>query len=376
MIEVTNLTKTYGGNTVVKHLNFRIEPGRIYGFLGPNGAGKSTTMNMITGCLAPTEGRILIDGIDILADPIAAKKKIGYLPEIPPVYPDLTPTEYLRFVAEAKGVRRADVFDQVFRVMEETDITDMRDRLIKNLSKGYRQRVGIAQAMLGDPELIILDEPTVGLDPRQIAEIRRMIRHLGETRTVILSSHILAEVSEVCDHVMILSRGRLLASDTLENIRRDNTPENRVVMTVRGKQEEIGATLRTVSGVGEPDVTPGSEPGTFDVTVETEDGTAVIRERLFNAFAQKGMAISRLMKDEPSLEEIFLRMTEADYEEDEDENEDEANGPGAEDGENRIDTTSGDGGDGEEAEEAEEAEEDDYVPLFGGGKKNREDDDS
>ena len=228
MIEVRNLTKKYGGNTVVNHLTFTIEPGRIYGFLGPNGAGKSTTMNMITGCLAPTEGQVLINGHDIFDDALAAKRCIGYLPENPPVYPDMTPEEYLRFVAEAKGIKPSAVYEEICRVMKETDITDMKDRLIKNLSKGYRQRVGIAQAMLGEPELIILDEPTVGLDPRQISGIRELIAKLGQSRTIILSSHILAEVSAVCDHVMIINRGNLVASDTLENIRRDNTPENRI----------------------------------------------------------------------------------------------------------------------------------------------------
>ena len=249
MIEVRNLTKKYGGNTVVNHLTFTIEPGRIYGFLGPNGAGKSTTMNMITGCLAPTEGQVLINGHDIFDDALAAKRCIGYLPENPPVYPDMTPEEYLRFVAEAKGIKPSAVYEEICRVMKETDITDMKDRLIKNLSKGYRQRVGIAQAMLGEPELIILDEPTVGLDPRQISGIRELIAKLGQSRTIILSSHILAEVSAVCDHVMIINRGNLVASDTLENIRRDNTPENRISMTVRANPDGIDSILRSIPGV-------------------------------------------------------------------------------------------------------------------------------
>ena len=365
MIEVFDLTKTYGGEPVVRGLTFRIEPGRIYGFLGPNGAGKSTTMNMITGCLAPTEGKVLIDGVDILEDPVKAKKKIGYLPEIPPVYPDLTPEEYLRFVAAAKGVRRADVDDQVSRVMAETDITDVKDRLIKHLSKGYRQRVGIAQAMLGDPELIILDEPTVGLDPRQITEIRDLIRRLGESRTVLLSSHILAEVSEICDHVMILSRGRLLASDTLENIRRDNTPDNRVLLTVRASEKAAEAILRAVPGVTSFTVSEDPETGLCEVSAEVEPGVSVL-EALSSAFAKKGCAISRLTKDEPSLEEVFLRMTEED-----DENDKETSAFGPSDDSDGDDENDGEEDEEDEENETEETDGDDYVPLFGGRRNDR-----
>ena len=355
MIEVSNLTKAYTGNVVVRGLTFKIEPGRIYGFLGPNGAGKSTTMNMITGCLAPTEGTVLIDGVDILQNPTEAKKKIGYLPEIPPVYPEFTPREYLTFAARSKGVRRADVADQVERVMAETDITDMQDRLIKNLSKGYRQRVGIAQAMLGNPELIILDEPTVGLDPKQISEIRSLIRRLGQTRTVLLSSHILAEVSEICDHVMILSNGRLLASDTLENIRRDNTPDNRVLITARAKPDVVGEILRSVPGVKDFTVSENpTETGLSDVSAEVEPGTQVL-ESIFYVFAKKNCAVSRLMKDEPSLEEIFLRMTEEDGEHGND---------------SPLPSAEADGPDGDDDDD-DENNDDNYRPLFGG---RREDD--
>ncbi len=356
MIEVKNLTKTYGDHTVVNRLNFTIEPGKIYGFLGPTGAGKSTTMNMITGCLAPTGGQVLIDGNDILTDAIAAKQKIGYLPEIPPVYPDMTPTEYLRFVAEAKGVPATEIAEQVFGVMEETDILDMRDRLIKHLSKGYRQRVGIAQAMLGNPRLIILDEPTVGLDPRQITEIRELIQRLGKTRTIILSSHILAEVSAVCQHVMILNRGILVASDTLENIRRDNTPDNRIILTVRANPDAIGQILRGMPGVLSFSVKEnGEEPNLYDVEVEVE-GQADIREKLFFAFADKRYAVRRLAKYEPSLEEIFLQLTEG-----------AADALSTEEDEPRSD-------DGDEDEDDEDEDEGDtYVPLFGGKRPDKED---
>jgi len=363
LIEVKNLTKTYGDHTVVNHLSFKIEPGKIYGFLGPNGAGKSTTMNMITGCLAPTEGQVLIDGHDILTDAVAAKRLIGYLPEIPPVYPDMTPEEYLRFVAEAKGIRHAEIWDQVYRVMEETDILDMRNRLIKNLSKGYKQRVGIAQAMLGDPRLIILDEPTVGLDPRQITEIRDLILRLGQTRTIILSSHILAEVSAVCEQVMIINRGNLVASDTLENIRRDNTPDNRIDMTVRANPEAIETILKDIVNVLSFDITVNpDEPNLYDVSIEVEEG-ADIREKLFFAFADKRYAVRRLAKAELSLEEIFLQLTDSGYGDDEDDEDDER----SEDENNDIDED-------DEDEDDEDEDEEEYVPLFG-GRRHEDDED-
>ena len=212
MIEIKQLTKHYGTHVAVDCLNFKINNGRIYGFLGPNGAGKSTTMNMIAGCLAPTSGTVRINGFDIFEEPIKAKQCIGYLPEKPPLYDELTPFEYLRFVAEAKEVSYERALRQVHEVMELTQIDGVKDRLIRNLSKGTRQRVGIAQALLGNPDIIILDEPTVGLDPKQITEIRALIRRLGEIKTVIVSSHILAEISETCDHVLILSEGKLVAN--------------------------------------------------------------------------------------------------------------------------------------------------------------------
>ena len=371
MIEVRNLTKKYGGNTVVNHLSFTIEPGKIYGFLGPNGAGKSTTMNMITGCLAPTEGQVLIDGHDIFDDALAAKRCIGYLPEIPPVYPEMTPEEYLRFVAEAKGIKPSAVFEEVYRVMEETDITDMKDRLIKNLSKGYRQRVGIAQAMLGEPKLIILDEPTVGLDPRQISGIRELIAKLGQSRTIILSSHILAEVSAVCDHVMIINRGNLVASDTLENIRRDNTPENRISMTVRANPDGIDSILRSLPGVISYEISANPEEANiYDIEIDVEKNVD-IREKLFFAFAKKNFAVRKLAKTELSLEEIFFRLTDASnvYDEEDGEND------GGEDEEvhHTPDHDDYDDGDGEEPETDEDDDDGgDYVPLFGGKRDDDE----
>ena len=275
MIEVKNLTKKYGANIAVNDLNFTRERGKIYGFLGPNGAGKSTTMNMLTGCLAPSDGTVLIDGIDIQDDAVKAKKLIGYLPETPPVYPDMTPEEYLYFVAKAKGVKRKDAADEVLGAMQETALIPMKDRLIKNLSKGYKQRVGIAQAMLGDPQIIILDEPTVGLDPKQITEIRALIKRLGETKTVILSSHILAEVSEVCDRVMIINGGRLIASDTLENIRKTYSPENVFSLIAKGSEEAVSVLLNNTVGI--ISVNLRSENGLVYAEIETEAGGTYLR---------------------------------------------------------------------------------------------------
>ena len=237
VIEVSGLTKRYGKNTAVDHLSFRVKKGQIYGFLGPNGAGKTTTMNMLTGYLAPTEGQIRIDGHDISEEPVEARRRIGYLPEIPPLYLDMTPLEYLRFAAELKGVAKEKRESEVERVMEKTQIQDMQDRLIRHLSKGYRQRVGLAQAILGDPEVLILDEPMVGLDPKQIIEIRELIRSLGKKHTVILSSHILSEITSICDHVMIISHGKLAASDTPENLSHYMKNSDVCELKIRGSRE-------------------------------------------------------------------------------------------------------------------------------------------
>ena len=237
VIEVSGLTKRYGKNTAVDHLSFRVKKGQIYGFLGPNGAGKTTTMNMLTGYLAPTEGQIRIDGHDISEEPVEARRRIGYLPEIPPLYLDMTPLEYLRFATELKGVAKEKRESEVERVMEKTQIQDMQERLIRHLSKGYRQRVGLAQALLGDPEVLILDEPMVGLDPKQIIEIRELIRSLGKKHTVILSSHILSEITSICDHVMIISHGKLAASDTPENLSHYMKNSDVCELKIRGSRE-------------------------------------------------------------------------------------------------------------------------------------------
>ena len=237
MIEVKGLTKRYGKNVAVDHLNFRVKEGQIYGFLGPNGAGKTTTMNMLTGYLAASEGKILIDGHDISEEPMEAKRCIGYLPEMPPLYLNMTPLEYLEFAAELKRLPKEQQDEAVRKVMEQTQIWDMQDRLIRNLSKGYRQRVGLAQALLGDPKVLILDEPMVGLDPKQIIEIRELIRSLGKKHTVILSSHILSEITSICDHVMIISHGKLVASDTPEKLGQYMKSSDVMELRIRGSAE-------------------------------------------------------------------------------------------------------------------------------------------
>lgn len=308
MIEVTNLTKRYGSHVAVDHLTFRVEKGQIYGFLGPNGAGKSTTMNMITGYLAATEGQVTIDGKDIRKEPEEAKKKIGYLPELPPLYMEMTVEEYLLFAAELKKLPKAQRREQVASVMEMTQITDMRGRLIRNLSKGYRQRVGLAQAILGDPEVIILDEPSVGLDPKQIIEIRDLIRKLGENHTIILSSHTLSEVSAVCDHIMIIAHGRLVASDSPEGLQKLISGSPELQLTVKGSYEALEVVLGGLSSVETVERIPDADEGCARVKVITKEKVD-IREALFYALAQAKLPILELHREQKSLEDIFLELT-------------------------------------------------------------------
>ncbi len=271
MIEVKNVSKNYGPVPAVKDISFTVEKGHIYGFLGPNGAGKSTTMNMITGCLAITSGSITIDGHDIYSDAIEAKRHIGYLPEQPPLYTVMTPFEYLSFVGRAKGLSKSELYDQMETVMEKTGITDVADRLIRNLSKGYKQRVGIAQAILGDPDVIILDEPTVGLDPIQIVEIRQLIQELGKEHTVILSSHILQEISAVCDWVIMISKGKIVASDSMENLLANAPTAGFIQLETEGEPSKVQEVLEGISGVKNLSITKKGIRLFVNVTVE--DGT-------------------------------------------------------------------------------------------------------
>lgn len=311
MIEVNNLVKRYGDHTAVDHLSFKIEKGKIYGFLGPNGAGKSTTMNMITGYIASTEGTVTIDGHDILDEPEQAKKCIGYLPEMPPLYFDMTVGEYMNFVADLKKIPKDKKKSMVEEVMDMVKITDMKNRLIKNLSKGYRQRVGLAQAILGYPEVIILDEPTVGLDPKQIIEIRDLIKSLKKKHTVILSSHILSEVSAVCDYVLIISHGKLVASDTPENLGKLAEGSNTLNLLVKGEKDHIRTALGQIDGVKDITVASAKEEHAWNVTLSTKEN-ADVREQVFFKMADAHCPILEMQSKKVSLEEIFLELTEDD----------------------------------------------------------------
>ena len=309
MIEVKNLVKRYGDHLAVDHLSFHVDKGQIYGFLGPNGAGKSTTMNIMTGYIASTEGEVLIDGHNILEEPEEAKKCIGYLPEQPPLYFDMTVWEYLKFAAELKKIKKSQRAEQVEEVMELTGISDMRNRLIKNLSKGYKQRVGLAQAILGYPEIIILDEPTVGLDPKQIIEIRELIKKLSEKHTVILSSHILSEVSAVCDYVMIINHGKLVASDTTENLSKMTLGSNTLELTIKGTKEEVNKLVSPLEMIRELEWVQSEEEDCVNLKITTEERTD-IREQLFYLMAEHKLPILKMESTRISLEDIFLELTE------------------------------------------------------------------
>ena len=308
MIEVKGLTKVYGNKTAVEDVSFKIRNGRIYGLLGPNGAGKSTTMNIITGCLSPTEGTVLVNGYDVCTQPIEAKRQIGYLPEQPPLFTDMTPLEYLTFVAEAKGVADDLIDRQVKEAMNLTDLTGVKDRLIRNLSKGFRQRVGIAQAILGSPDIVIMDEPTVGLDPQQLKEIRALIRKLGTKHTVILSSHILTEISELCDHVIIISEGHVVADSSMAELEAQVSSDTVLNMSIKGDEAGIREVLGTIPGVLDVVVLPAPNKKTVSLRVTTE-GQGDLRDDIFFAMAERRYAVVSMERSEHSLEEIFLSLT-------------------------------------------------------------------
>ena len=307
MIEVKNLVKRYGDFTAVRGVSFSVRDGVICGFLGPNGVGKSTTMNIIAGTLAATEGEVVVNGYDIYEDPIGAKSAIGYLPEQPPLYPDMTAGEYLAFVGEARGLSGDKLWEAVDRAVERTGLGEYADRMIRNLSKGYRQRVGIAQAILTDPEIIILDEPTVGLDPRQIIEIRSLIRELGRDHTVILSSHILGEIAEVCDEVIIIAHGEIAAADTLENLVNRYEGKNIVDLTVRGDAETVRRIADSVPGVTDAEIEAKSA-GIVRARLSADRGTDV-RETVFFRFADARIPILSMSYEETTLEKVFLELT-------------------------------------------------------------------
>lgn len=310
MIEVQNLTKQYGAKKAVDDLSFTVNDGEILGFLGPNGAGKSTTMNMLTGYISSTSGKALINGIDILEDPIEAKKNIGYLPEIPPLYLDMTVKDYLNFIYDLKKCklpRKAHLADVCGLVM----ITDVYDRIIRNLSKGYKQRVGLAQALVGNPPILILDEPTVGLDPKQIIEIRTLIKRLGKKHTVILSSHILSEIQAVCDRIIIINGGKIAADDTTENLTKNITTDHRLIARIEGPREEILKTIKGISGVVKVVADMERENGVYDYEIETKED-ADIRRELFKRVVARNWVILGLKTSEMTLEDIFLKITMGD----------------------------------------------------------------
>ena len=315
MITVEHVTKRYGDFLAVDDLSFEINEGHVYGFLGPNGAGKTTTMNIMTGCLSATRGHVKIEGYDIFEEPEKAKKLIGYLPEQPPLYMNETPLEYLRFVGEAKGLRGTALTDQIKAVVEQTKIAEVSGRRISTLSKGYRQRVGIAQALLGDPRVIILDEPTVGLDPLQIIEIRDLIRQLGQNHTVIFSSHILSEVQTICDKILIIAKGRLVAFDAPDQLEKQLLSPNEIDLTTEATLED---TQKILAASGFAASAALESNGHGFITAHIKTGMVDIYEasrRLFFAFAENGKALLELKLKKADLEDIFIELTENTLEE-------------------------------------------------------------
>lgn len=312
MIEISHLTKRYGEHLAVSDLSFTVDSGQIYGFLGPNGAGKSTTMNIMTGCLSATEGSVRIGGHDIFEEPEQAKKLIGYLPEQPPLYMNETPEEYLRFVGEAKGLRGPGLERQMDEVISQTGIEEVAHRRISALSKGYKQRVGIAQALLGNPEVIILDEPTVGLDPIQIIEIRDLIKELGQTHTVIFSSHILSEVRAICDQIIMIAKGKLVAFDTPENLEKHLLSPNEVILTSDAGEEEVRTLLESMDHI--TDLTlEGIGTGLVTARIKTDLSNVYDLSRsVFSAFAASGKTLLELTVKKANLEDIFLELAEND----------------------------------------------------------------
>ena len=308
MIEITNLVKNYGAKFAVDDISFKIGKGEIVGFLGPNGAGKSTTMNILTGYLSSTSGEAKVGGIDILENPGEAKKLIGFLPEQPPLYVDMTVNEYLNFVYEIKNCKlnRAKHLDEVRKV---TKIDDVQNRLIKNLSKGYRQRVGIAQALIGNPPVIIFDEPTVGLDPKQIIEIRNLIRNLGQSHTVVLSTHILSEVQSVCDRIIIINEGKIIADEKTESITRVVEDNRRYSLKICGPQREVQNTLKSIPGILSAELTGERELDSYTYIVEAERGVD-IRKPVFYALAEKSWPMIGMEAVGMNLEEVFIKIME------------------------------------------------------------------
>lgn len=311
MIEIKNLTKKFGRITAVDNISFTVNDGEIVGFLGPNGAGKSTTMNMMTGFISSTEGTVIVDGFDILEEPEKAKSRIGYLPETPPVYGDMTVTEYIEFVCDLKRVKPSERKAMIADILESVKLTEVKNRIIKNLSKGYRQRVGLAQALVGYPDTLILDEPTVGLDPGQVLEMREVIKALGEKHTVILSSHILQEVSAVCDRVIIINKGKLITSDTTSDLS-DKITGNRVLLDIIANKDEAENAINALECVKSTEAVKKDD--TLELVIEGKEGID-IREDLFRLCSEKGFVILVMKPVDVSLEDIFIKVVNGDYDE-------------------------------------------------------------
>ena len=309
MIEVKNVTKKYGNFVAVDNISFKIETGEIVGLLGPNGAGKSTTMNMITGYIEQTEGEIIVDGYDMLKKPKKAKKEIGYMPEGVPLYTDLTVKEFVNYMAEIKKVDKKSIKEQVEKIIEETGLAEVKGKLIKNLSRGYKQRTSMAGALVGEPKILILDEPTVGLDPKQITEIRELIKKLGETHTVILSSHILSEVSQICNEVIIINQGKIVAIDTPENLENKVSGNNNVYVTVEDKENKILNVTKNISGVKKIELVSENEDGTKQYIIET-DKDVDLRKTIFGEFAKEDITIFEMKKADVTLEDAFMNLIE------------------------------------------------------------------
>lgn len=307
MIQVENITKKYGSFTAVDNINFEIEEGEIVGFLGPNGAGKSTTMNMITGFIEPTSGRIIVDGYDISKKPRKAKKQIGYMPEGVPLYSDLTVKEFVTYMAELKGVPKKEKKEKVQKVIQDTGLTDVQNKLTRNLSRGYKQRVSMAGALVSNPKVIILDEPTVGLDPKQVTEIRALIKELGKDHTVILSSHILSEVSQICNRVIIINNGQIVAIDTPENLEKKVVKDNSVYVTVEDQDNKMDTIKEKLPDVQEIKLVSENEDKTKKYMI-TATAEVDLRKSIFETFAKEGITIFEMKKSDATLEDAFMQL--------------------------------------------------------------------
>ena len=307
MIEVKNITKKYGKFTAVDNLNFKVEDHEIMGFLGPNGAGKSTTMNMITGYIEPTKGKIIVNGYDISKTPKKAKRQIGYMPESVPLYNDLTVREFIKYMADLKNVKRSEKKAEIEKVLEETGTKSVENKLIKNISRGYKQRVSMAGALIGNPDILILDEPMVGLDPKQITEIRNLIKKLGKTHTIILSSHILSEVSQICNKVIIINKGKILAIDTPENLEKQTQSENNIIITVEDSKNKMKTIKEIIPEIKEIKLIKDNNDGTKQYLI-TSEKEVDLRKKIFEELPKQEITIFELKQTETTLEDAFLKL--------------------------------------------------------------------